>query len=120
LNEIDEEDQVALLEDNKYIKLHDELLKSPKYTDISQLEELILRGPKVSFKYLLMMNSYDFNNKGVKTMKDKLNKYKKELQELQHKDIVKKTWLKELKNLDKIIETARKYGWDHWDVKPKW
>ena len=120
LNEVDEKDQVFILSENKYIKLHDELLKSPKYTEVSQLEELILRSPKISYKYLLTMNSYDFNNKGVKTMKDKLKKYKQELKELSHKDIIKKTWLKELTTLDNVIKTAREQGWDHWDVKPKW
>jgi DNA topoisomerase-2 len=105
----------SILEKEKYDKINETLLKSPKFTPTELLEELILRQSS-SYNYLLTLNNIDKSAGNSKKRKELLNNKEKELKELENsikKDIFPgaSIWLKELDTLEKIINEGFKTNW---------
>jgi DNA topoisomerase-2 len=106
----------AILESEKYNKINETLLKSPKYTPISELEKLILFSTSATYTYLLTLNNIDKSAGNSKKRKEQLHSKKKELEELK-KSIKDDTfpgatlWTQELNYLETIIMNGFKTNW---------
>jgi len=123
INNISMDEQIKILLTHKYQKMDKSLLDRPAYTDVKTMEEEILRGPKVSYKYLLKMSALDTNKKSLESLILKLTSAQQKLDAISSVDESFKgasQWLNELDQLDKIVTTVRATGWDSWDKKVKW
>jgi hypothetical protein len=122
INNLKRAEQVELLEREGFVRINKTLLNSPGYTPNDRLEELILRGPDISYDYLLKLNSYDMSEETVDETKNKIESDRKYLAEMMKPDKFPgaRLWLKELDILDELVKRARRESWLAWEVKPKW
>lgn len=125
INNIKTQDQIKILTENKYQMINKTLLDNPEYTDIDKIEDEILRGKKISYKYLLTMNSLDTSDENIEKMETTLQKLKDQLDALDipnEKFKGASIWLKEIQDLDTIVTKYRNdpRGWKAWDKKSKW
>ena len=108
-----------ILSNEKYDTFNHTLLESPKYTEISELENLIINNVEkgTSYDYLLnlgyrqmMDKACDQRKKKLKECEDKLNKL---LSDDGNGELFKGgiTWLNELERLEKTITEGIKLGW---------
>ena len=121
-NKIKEEEFNEILKKNNYDKFYKTVLISPKYTPVDRLEKIIL-GEKASYDYLIGMTYKSLlseANKARKKELDKLNKYLEELKDdYENSDFPgQKTWLREVSEVEKIIEYGITHGWSN-DIKYK-
>jgi hypothetical protein len=121
---------IEILEKNKYDKFNSGLLSNPSYTDTIELEDRIILRPDdkatepwhndITYNYILNLNFRNFLNESFKERKTKLENEKRKLQELLLDFPEVETnkcfkgqiaWLKELDELEKIIDNAIENGW---------
>lgn len=122
LNEMGKKQQEKVVQEQKYQTIDHGLLERPKFTRVSQLENLILNGPGASWDYLLKMNSLSMNTEGIKKMTNKIAELEAEVAELTKPEKFPgcRAWLSDLKTLAEVVKKGRREGWGAWDVKPKW
>jgi DNA topoisomerase II len=112
----DVEKMNADLEKKKFIKIDEELMRSPKFTPIDELEQKILGSEKSTYRYLLSLNNLDKSSKNSEKKKKTLAERKKELNDLieaNKRDAFPgaSQWLKEIDELEKIIRTGFETNW---------
>jgi DNA topoisomerase-2 len=106
----------ATLEEAKYDKINEGLLKSPKYTLTTELEKLILHSSGATYTYLLSLSNIDKSATNSKRRKEQLADKQKQLAELEA-SITRDTfvgasiWLQELDVLEKIIDCGLRSQW---------
>lgn len=110
-------DMKTKLEIEKYDKIDEDTLKSPKYTLVSELEDKILRGSSATYTYLLSLNNIDkseANSLKRKTLLEDKEKQLKKLEKSYKEDIFPgaSLWLTELDNLENILSYGFKTNWD--------
>jgi DNA topoisomerase-2 len=120
LNDIEEEEQVKILDENKYVRLDHNLILNPGYTPISELKEIVLNGDKSNFDYLILMNSRDISKKSILSMKDRLKKIKNNIKMLANRGPMA-AWKDELTKLDAIMDKVQTNPkrWNSWDTEYK-
>ncbi len=111
---------VILLTEHKYQTFNVTLLYNPGFTKTSLLEDLILRGPKADYMYLVNMTYVSMmKNACAKRAKDLelLLEELKNLEEDNHYDEEEgifpgqQTWLSEIEELEVVIKDGLKRGW---------
>jgi DNA topoisomerase-2 len=111
LNDISPEDQIAQLEDHKFVKLNDVLLFAPKFTKTHELRSLIFESSKSTYSYIIDKITKGMSStKAIAIRKEKIAALKEELEKLMtstYKDI----WLAELEQLEKIVEEGIRTKW---------
>lgn len=108
-----------ILMKNKYDTFNSTLLHNPKYTEIGELSKLIINNSHAgtSYEYLIKLSYRDMIECACKKRETQLHEYEMKLKDLQTDDgtgdIFKggKTWIKELDELEKIINDGIKLGW---------
>jgi DNA topoisomerase II len=78
----DDEVMSKILEEKKYVKLDSALINSPQYTPIEKIEELALRGPRISFSYIFNLKESDKWISSYEKYKKRLIDLKSELDEM--------------------------------------
>ena len=106
-----------ILESEKYNKINETLLKSPKFTPTMELETLILYSSGATYNYLLSLSNIDKSAGNSKKRKEQLQSKKQELSELKKSIKVDMfpgatIWLNELEYLEKVINEGFKTNWD--------
>lgn len=118
------EDVNSILKKNAYDTFNSTLLISPKYTEIDILEKLIINNINegTSYEYLIKLSYKDMIECACVKRLKQLKEYEDKLADLftdnitdEKKSIFKgcKTWLKELDELEQIIEEGVKLGWSY-------
>lgn len=117
-NKTPEEKAIAILTDEKYQTFNKTILENPKYTKTEDLEDIILRGDKSSYNYLLDLSLRQLTKKHYEDRKKKLKELEEYLKELEDEDNNKYfkgsgVWLKELDALEETIKLGMTLGWDY-------
>jgi DNA topoisomerase-2 len=102
-----------ILNDNKYDKFDKGLLFAPKFTATEKLQEFILER-EASYSFIVNLSYRELLKEECLKRKDTLEKKKEELKEIltDFGDFTgKKTWLRELAELEKIIEKGTSVNW---------
>ena len=110
-----------ILKENKYDTFNATLLNSPKYTEIKELEKLIINNlENSSYEYLIRLSYRDMIEcaclKRQKLLEDYENKLKDlmlDTDESKGDFKGKKTWLKEIDELENVIKLGLKAGWSY-------
>lgn len=123
-NSTPEKEFNSILEKKKYDKFNKTLLISPKYTKVEDLENMIINGDKCSYEYIISLTYRSLLAEANIKRKEELDLEKKKLDELlddcQDESFKgKKQWLKELEELEKIIEEGVVKGWNTQKNKPR-
>jgi DNA topoisomerase-2 len=114
------EDEVNdILTKNKYDTFNSALLNNPKYTEIKELEKMIINNIPVgtSYDYLINLRYKDMIESACKKREKQLQELDQKLKNLLDDDgngsIFKgcKTWIKELDELEKTIADGILHGW---------
>jgi DNA topoisomerase-2 len=106
----------ATLEGEQYARINESLLKSPKFTPTDELETLILHASGATYNYLLSLSHIDKSAGNSKKRKELLRAKETELANLE-KSIKKdqfigaSIWLKELDQLEAIINEGFRSNW---------
>jgi hypothetical protein len=106
----------ATLEGEKYARINETLLKSPKFTPTEELEYLILNASGATYNYLLSLSHIDKSAGNSKKRKELLRTKETELANLE-KSIKKdrfvgaSIWIKELDQLETIINEGFRSNW---------
>ena len=74
--------QQKLLETNKFDKIYAAKLEKPKFTKTSELENIILKGPKANYDYLLNLSDSRKTNESLEVYRKKLAAFENELEEV--------------------------------------
>jgi DNA topoisomerase-2 len=118
----DKVDQI--LKKEKYDTFNHTLLLSPRYTKVSEMEDLIMNGPNgCTYNYLVNLRYSDMIEDACTRREKELEELNKRLEDL-NLDLGEdeetgglskggKTWLKELDELDATIKLGLKFGWDY-------
>jgi hypothetical protein len=107
LPEKEDEEQDAILEAAGFIKFNESKIKSPRVTN-DKIHDTVF-GPEASYKYLLM-NHRQMSKKCILSLKLKIKKYTSELDALSDPNIVRSTWMAEIKVITDQIEKAHANG----------
>ncbi len=123
-NSTPEKEFNEILEKKKYDKFNKTLLLSPKYTKVEDLESMIINGENCSYEYIISLTYRSLLAEANSKRKEELEQEKKKLEELlddcQDETFKgKKQWLKELNDLEKIIDEGIKKGWNVQKSKPR-
>lgn len=107
-SEIDEDSANSIMKRDNFIKFNKTLLENPKFTPIDKLVELIKgdNAPGSSYDYIYSIPPKQQMESARISRAKKLKGLKDYYNEILQDDIVKITWLKELKELDSIINKA--------------
>ena len=108
-----------ILKKNKYDTFNSSLLHSPKYTEINELEKLIINNVTAgtSYEYLIKLSYRDMIECACKRRESQLREYEDKLKDLESDNgtdtIFKggKTWIKELDEVEKVINAGITLGW---------
>lgn len=105
------------LEKEKYDKINEVLLKSPKYTPIDELEKQILYSNAASYTYLLSLNSIDKSANNSRKRKELLKEKEKRLNEIEKQCKMDtfpgaSIWLNEINKLENILENGFATNWN--------
>ena len=117
-----EEEVDKILTTNKFDTFNSGLLHSPKYTEIKQLEKMIINSPELgtSYDYLTNLRYKDMIESSCKKRISQLDDLNQKLKDLMNDNDPsfkgKKTWNKELDELENIIEKGIKDGWGGKDL----
>lgn len=127
-NETPDEEANVILQKNKYDSFNKTLLFSPQYTKIKELKTLICNNPEngTNYDYILDMGykkmikkPCDEREEEIKKLKEDLSQIKDDCEETNGKFKGQKSWLKELEELEKIIDFGLKNGWSYSKAKFK-
>jgi len=116
-----EEEVNKILTENKYDTFNETLLKSPKYTEIKELENYIINNTALgtSYDYLVNLRYKDMIESTCKKREKSVEEYKDKLKNLLLDDGSGKmfkgglTWLRELDELESAITDGIKLGWSY-------
>jgi DNA topoisomerase-2 len=111
---------VECLTKDKYQKINETVLRSPKYTPVDILKKEILSGSAASYTYLLSLNNLDRSAGRSKKRQESLNQKKSLLKELRKPDPRfpgASLWIRELDALEKILTEGFKNNWGTDDNK---
>ena len=114
-----EEEVVKILTKNKFDTFNETLLKNPKYTEIKNLEKMIINSTELgtTFDYLTNLRYKDMIESACKKRNVQLKEYEQKLKDLMldndEKFKGKQTWLKELKELENVIKEGIMKGWSY-------
>ena len=105
------------LESEKYDKINETVLKSPKYCPVSSLEEIILNNSASTHTYLLSLSNIDKSASNSQKRKDQLQAKKiklNELEKLYANDQFpgSSLWAAELDHLEKILKNGFDTNWN--------
>lgn len=107
-----------ILQENKYDTFNATLLSNPKYTEISELKSLIINNiaAGTSYEYLVKLSYRDMIECACKKREKQLAEYEDKLKDLlldDGRDMFKggKTWIKELADIESVIDDGIKLGW---------
>lgn len=117
----------SILSENKFDKFNSVLLQNPKYTEIKDLEEFIIKKSTctktedfgTSYDYLVNLRYKDMIESACKKRELQLltleQKLKDLLEDVGSDKLFKgyHTWLKELKELENVISDGIKLGWSY-------
>lgn len=118
---LDEDTAIGLLRADKFIMFNKSLLDNPEFTPIDEMESRICNSAGTSYNYLFAVGPKQRMEEARIARAKKL----KELEDLYNHiisdNIIKQTWLEELKELDIIITkgTTDDRGWLHSERKVK-
>jgi hypothetical protein len=110
-----------ILKKNKYDTFNATLLHSPKYTEISELSKNIINNISLgtSYEYLIKLSYKDMIECACVKRDKQLQEYEDKLKEL-NLDIGGaksfkgcKSWIKELNEVEKVIEEGISLGWSY-------
>ena len=100
------------------------LLDNPKFTPIDKMESVICgpKDPGTSYDYLLSVGPMQQLKSARDNRAKKINDLKEHYKYINGDDIIKTTWLKELKELNAVIikGTTSERGWLYGERKSKW
>lgn len=99
------------LHESKYKKFNHTKLMNPEFMQVEDI--LKLDEVDATYDYILNMKIVDRSTNSVKKYEEKLQKYKDELEYLSQENIVEKTWLNELDELEKIITYGFDTNWEY-------
>jgi DNA topoisomerase-2 len=110
------EQAVEIIQKNKYAPFNDDLLRNPKYTEVTQLRALItLSENGANYDYLLNMRDRDKTEQSYMKRQAEIDKLKKRLESLRDNGEFEmpgsKIWLQELEELEIAIIEGRKTKW---------
>lgn len=122
-SDINETRSDLIMKKDSFIKFNKSLLENPKFTPIDKIESLVKgdTAPGASYDYLYsigpkqqMQSARDARQKKLKELEDYYTSITK-------RDIIKSTWLAELKELDCVIKKAMSSskGWLYGESKAK-
>ena len=108
-----------ILKENKYDTFNSALLHSPKYTEINELGKLIINNldAGTSYEYLIKLSYRDMIECACEKRIKLLAEYEEKLKDLKLDEGSAKmfkggnTWLRELDNLEEVIEKGIELGW---------
>jgi DNA gyrase/topoisomerase IV subunit B len=118
----------TILETAKYDKFNKTLLLNPKYTKVEDLEKMINSNSSNSnssnfncnYEYIISLTYRSLleeacvkRREELKSEKNKLKDLLSDCKESDTEFIGQKTWLKELDELELVIDDGIKNGWDH-------
>ena len=110
-----------ILTENKYDTFNASLLTNPKYTKISELKTLIINNISAgtSYEYLIKLSYRDMIECACKKREQQLEEYEDKLKDLMSDNgcdsMFKggKTWIKELNEVESVIDDGIKLGWSY-------
>jgi DNA gyrase/topoisomerase IV subunit B len=122
-SDISEEESNSIVKKDAYIKFNKTLLDNPRFTPIDHIERLVKgdNAPHASYDYLYsispkqqMQAARDARDKKLKALED-------QFKHITSDNIIKFTWLSELKELDLVIRKSRSSdrGWLYGESKSK-
>jgi len=105
------------LEKEKYDKINKDILMSPKYTPVSELEYIVLHGNGATFTYLLSLSSIDKSKAKSQKRKDQIKLKENKLKELQNSLSTDRfpgasLWMAELDHLEKVLRIGFETNWN--------
>jgi len=107
-----------ILEQHGYPRIDSTLLNSPKYTPTDALEATIINGVGASYKYITDLRVFDLVQDACMVREEKkLPELRAELERLLAENAASAfpgqlVWLRELAELEKVIERGLAAGWD--------
>lgn len=115
-------EQVVLLEKEKFIKINHNLLEKPMYITVADMRPQILDGKKSNHEYLRNMNADDLSDEGKLDLEQEMKKLNEDLMVFKAPGAIFNLWKKELIILDKIVKVGQTHpcGWLAWEPKKNW
>ena len=114
-SELDEDTATSLLTKDKYLKFNKALLDNPQFTPLDKMEFLVCdaKAANTSYNYLFAVGPRQRMETARIARAKKLKELEKYYKHIMSDDIVKTTWLEELKELDDVITkgTTSELGW---------
>ena len=112
---------VTILKKANYDTLYVEKITNPKYTPVDTLEDIILRGPKSNYDYLLGLSDLKKSEESLATLRGKLQEVTDALRELTDRANKGRfpgatIWDEELTELRKQIDQGQKTFWKYEDA----
>lgn len=109
-------EMIAALAGANYDKFAHGKLNNPKFTPTEKLEEVILRGPKASYDYLLNLSDKRKSEEALEEYKQDLAKAEADLEELNRKAAEGRfpgaaIWEEELEQLEKVLKRGQATDW---------
>ena len=110
-----------ILKNANYDTLYVEKIMNPKYTPVNTLEDIILRGPKSNYDYLLGLSDLKKSEESLATLRGKLQEVTDTLCELTDRANKGRfpgatIWDDELTELRKQIYQGQKTFWKYEDA----
>lgn len=102
---------IKLLEDRKFQKVNSGLLTSPGCIRNDQLEEMIF-GFNANYNYLFKQNKFKETKEGEQKLRTKIEGLKKQLEDLLN-TTYKECWLKELVELEEVVDHGLRTNWTY-------
>ena len=122
-SELDEETATGLLSKDKYLKFNKALLDNPQFTPLDKMEFLVCdpKAANTSYNYLFAIGPRQRMETARVAREKKLKDLEKYYKHILSDDIVKTTWIEELKELDNVITkgTNDPKGWLYNERKVK-
>lgn len=107
-------DQVRLLAAEKYDKMNTARISSPKFTPNEDLEQVVLRGPKANYSYLLAISDSKKSEEALNERMEELEALRKELAALNNEQgrfPGATEWVAELDKLERVIKEGQRTAW---------
>lgn len=122
-SELDEDTATSLLTKDKYLKFNKVLLDNPQFTPLDKMEFLVCdaKAANTSYNYLFAIGPRQRMETARIARAKKIKELESYYKHIMSDDIVKTTWLEELKELDDVITkgTTSEKGWLYNERKVK-
>lgn len=113
------DEQNDIIRDAGFIRVDKSMLDQPSFTHVKVLEDLIRTGEGASWDYLRKMDADDLSEEGEASLKDKIERTRKELAEYMMEGALEKTWNRELDHLEGVVRLGQANGWTQWEPKKR-